>query len=789
MPGPELLLGLADIVILALVLLLILHMAYQQFRIPLKASPGRTVLLAGVFLAAFSQFAQRFTDDRLVPVPVPLAAGAAAAGLPEWLFWVASRAAILLILVGLYAAFRQTVQLERRALATSHAAREAESQALKSEERFRSLFETQTNPVYCYTFDPPMPVSLPVEEQVRHSLDAVLTDCNDAFARELDCDKASDVIGTRKSLLDSTKDAPSHSRYISDFAASGYRLSDYELIYKSPNGEDRAISINATGIIRDGCLVRMWGVERSILAARRTESALHRRREYQATLAAISSRLVTTQYDDADQVMVDCLKRICKYIGGNRITLSWIDLESRTGEVLYTWHEGDQSMIYSIDQTRFPYLSEKLLHNEPLCISTLDNLPPEADVDRQILRSVGMQSFLFRPLAIAGEIVGLLTMGNDAQICEWADQDLEDLQVFGELLANFVMRMRQRQALDAALDGLHRATERLEAENIYLRTEIKLNHDFEEIVGESDALRRSLQMVEQVADTMTPVLILGETGTGKELIARALHEHSSRRHRPLVKVNCAALPANLIESELFGYEKGAFTSADAAKRGRFDLAHGSTLFLDEIGEIPFELQAKLLRVLQEGEFERLGGSKTVKVDVRIIAATNRDLWQACEDGEFRSDLYYRINTFPIELPALRDRGDDIRLLAEHFARLHAQRLGRELTAISARMMKQLEQYDWPGNVRELEGVIQRALLSSSGPILELGHPLAGRSPGERGDDTAAFKLRQVERDHIATILDECSWKISGDKGAAAALGIPPSTLRSKMKKLGIKRPN
>ena len=347
--------------------------------------------------------------------------------------------------------------------------------------------------------------------------------------------------------------------------------------------------------------------------------------------------------------------------------------------------------------------------------------------------------------------------------------------------------LRQRRALDAALGSLQAATDRLEAENVYLRTEIKLSHDFEEIVGNSDALRRSLQMVEQVADTMTPVLILGETGTGKELIARALHEYSGRRHRPLVKVNCAALPASLIESELFGFEKGAFTSADAPKRGRFDLAHGSTLFLDEIGEIPVELQAKLLRVLQEGEFERLGGNKTITVDVRIIAATNRDLWTACEDGEFRSDLYYRINTFPIELPALRERGDDIRLLAEHFAKMHAQRLGRDITEISASMMRQLETYHWPGNVRELEGVIQRALISSSGTVLELGQSLAGRGDAILAD-TGAHNLSAVERDHITTILEECRWKIAGKTGAAAALDVPPSTLRSKMKKLGIQRP-
>lgn len=785
MPGPETLLGFADIVILTLVVLLILYMLVQEKRVPLAASPGRAVMLAGVFLAAFVNFAQRFA-------PMSLADSAIVPGIsvgpPAWMFWVMSRTAVVLVAVGMYFAFRQRMQLERSASTSSAANRAADSRALQSEERFRSLFETQSNGVYCYSVDPPMPISLPVDEQVDCCLDAILIDCNDVFAHGLEGKKASDIIGTRMSVVDSTMDGTSRAKYIADFVAAGYRLVDYELVYTTLDGEDRAISVNLTGVIHEGCLVKIWGVENNILASRETKSALYRRRVLQEMLASVSSRLVKTSYDESGDAMVTSLQEVCQFIGGNRIMLSWIDLENRTGEVLYSWHQDSGEMIYAIDRTRFPYLGEKLLAKEPLCFPRVNDMPIEAETDKQVLMTLGMKSFLFNPLVIAGEIVGLLTMGNDDHYCDWSEQELKDLQAFGELFANFVMRSRQRQALDAALDGLHQATERLEAENVYLRTEIKLNHDFEEIVGESDTLRRSLQMVEQVADTMTPVLVLGETGTGKELVARALHEHSSRRHRPLVKVNCAALPANLIESELFGYEKGAFTSADSAKRGRFDLAHGSTLFLDEIGEIPFELQAKLLRVLQEGEFERLGGSKTVKVDVRIIAATNRDLWQACNDGEFRADLYYRINTFPIELPALRDRGEDVRLLAEHFARLHAQRLGRELTAISASMMKELERYDWPGNVRELEGVIQRALLSSSGPVLQLGQSLVERKPAGAIEDTSAIQLRRVERNHITSVLDECNWKISGTKGAASALGIPPSTLRSKMKKLDIRRP-
>lgn len=785
MPHSDALLGIADTSILLLVLLLSVHMIVQEYRLPMLASPGRFLLLAGIFLAAFTNFSVHLA---LIPGAAPGIEADADSGPSGWLFWVATRTAVAFAIVGVYMSFLQRLAIERRASETSAAARAAESQALISEERFRNLFETQSASVYCYTVDPPMPIDLPAEAQILATLDAILTECNDVFARELKRDKASDVIGTKMSLLDSTKDVNSHAQYLRDLIAADYKLSDYELMYKSVDGEDRAISISVTGIVREGRLERFWAVERNILDLTQTKSALYRSRVFEEMLATISTRLLKASYDEADDVMVESLRQVCQFIGGNRITLSWVNMENRTGEVLYTWHETGGLMLYVIDVDKFPFLTEKLLAGESLIVRNVSNMAGKMSTDEDTLLDVNMKSFLFYPLQVAGDVVGLLTMGNDVKYCDWGEQEMTDLQVFGELFANFVLRMRQKMALDAALEGLHKATERLEAENVYLRTEIKLNHDFEEIVGESDALRRSLQMVEQVADTMTPVLILGETGTGKELIARALHEHSSRKHRPLVKVNCAALPANLIESELFGYEKGAFTSADASKRGRFDLAHGSTLFLDEIGEIPYELQAKLLRVLQEGEFERLGGSKTVKVDVRIIVATNRDLWQACEDGEFRSDLFYRINTFPIELPALRDRGDDIRMLTEHFARLHAQRLGREISAISARMMKRLESYDWPGNVRELEGVIQRALLSSSGPILELGQSLVDRRKAIDGDESAAYKLHSVERDHIVAILEERRWKISGGKGAAAALGIPPSTLRSKMKKLGIVRP-
>lgn len=331
---------------------------------------------------------------------------------------------------------------------------------------------------------------------------------------------------------------------------------------------------------------------------------------------------------------------------------------------------------------------------------------------------------------------------------------------------------------------------RLQAQNQYLREEIKYNHNFEEIISASKTFHKVLQQIEQVAATDATVLILGESGTGKELIARAVHNISNRSKRPLVKVNCATLPANLIESELFGHEKGAFTGAMEKKIGRFELADGGTIFLDEIGELPVELQAKLLRVLQEGEFERLGNPKTMKVNVRIIAATNRNLQLAIEKKEFREDLYYRLNVFPVITPPLRERKDDIPLLVTHFVRKYETKMGKKITNVSPDVIDALMKYDWPGNIRELENVIERALIVNPGNILIAGDwiPAASTTNNKvNGLAPAAKKMEDVERAHIIAILNETNWKVSGEKGAAKMLGLNATTLEARMKKLGIVR--
>jgi len=327
---------------------------------------------------------------------------------------------------------------------------------------------------------------------------------------------------------------------------------------------------------------------------------------------------------------------------------------------------------------------------------------------------------------------------------------------------------------------------RFQAEAVYLQEEIKTEHNFEEIIGQSLPVQQQLRQVEQVAPTEATVLIRGETGTGKELLARAIHDLSRRKARPLVKVNCGSIPSGLVESELFGHEKGAFTGATQRRTGRFELADGGSIFLDEVTELPIDTQVKLLRVLQEGEFERVGSSQTIKVDVRVIAATNRDLKEVVRNGTLRSDLFYRLNVFPLEVPPLRERKGDIPLLVNFFLSKFSKKLGKEIRGVSQRGMESLTRYGWPGNIRELQNVVERAAIIANGPVLQIDESML-RSGGAAPDSTVDT-LENVERNHILRALGDTNWVIHGKKGAAEILGINPSTLRSRMEKLGIKRP-
>ncbi len=347
-------------------------------------------------------------------------------------------------------------------------------------------------------------------------------------------------------------------------------------------------------------------------------------------------------------------------------------------------------------------------------------------------------------------------------------------------------RQKADENLHQALSEIKQLKNRLQAENNYLQEQINLNHQFEDILGDSQPLKAVLYQIEQVAPTETTVLIQGETGTGKELIARALHNLSVRKERTLVKVNCAALPSNLIESELFGHEKGSFTGAISRRIGRFELSDGGSIFLDEIGELPLELQAKLLRVLQEGEIERLGDSKIIKINVRVIAATHRDLKKMVADGEFREDLYYRLSVFPVMLPALRERKNDISLLVQCFVTKYAQKMGKKMHNIPQSVMDKLVAYSWPGNVRELENVIERAMILSPNNSLQIPE-LLSEQPQNKPQAEGLLSLVEMEKLYIIKVLEQTHWKISGNQSAAEILQMHPNTLRSRMNKLGIQR--
>jgi len=342
---------------------------------------------------------------------------------------------------------------------------------------------------------------------------------------------------------------------------------------------------------------------------------------------------------------------------------------------------------------------------------------------------------------------------------------------------------------------------RLEAQNTYLQEEIRSEHNFGEIVGGSPALLDVLRQVEQIARIDSTVLVLGETGTGKELIARGIHDRSPRKDRALVKVNCGAISAGLVESELFGHVKGAFTGAIANRDGRFKLADGGTIFLDEVGELPMDTQVKLLRVLQEQEFEPIGSSKTIKVNVRIVAATNRDLEELVREGKFRADLFYRLNVVPLRVPALRERVSDLPLLVTFFVQKCAKKLGKQISSVSEEAMRRLTNYSWPGNIRELQNVIERAVILSPGKTLVIADELRAAPAATARVATAKSgpveivptpdnngSLDDVERRHIESVLNQTNWMIEGERGAAKILDMNPSTLRSRMQKLGIKRP-
>jgi formate hydrogenlyase transcriptional activator len=430
-----------------------------------------------------------------------------------------------------------------------------------------------------------------------------------------------------------------------------------------------------------------------------------------------------------------------------------------------------------------PWYLSKLLAGERVAFQNVgDELPSEAVIEAEYWRDLGLHSLLSIPFRIGGRIVGAIAFAAFRETRAWPDDLITRLKLVGEVFAQAIARKREQEKLVAAMAEIKVLKDRLEQENSYLQ-HAALIRPPQGLTSRSPRFLSVIEEAMQVAHTGSTVLLLGETGSGKEVLAQAIHDASARKDRPMIKVNCAALPASLIESELFGREKGAFTGALARQPGRFEIADGSTIFLDEVGELPIELQPKLLRVLQEGEFERLGSTKTIRVDARVIAASNRPLAQAVKEGKFREDLFYRLDVFPIEVPPLRERREDIPLLSWTFVKEFSNSMGKRIEEIADESMSVLQEYHWPGNVRELRNVIERAMILNNCPKLciKLGHmtlrPIALKA--------TAGSLDEAERAIILQAVEQCNWRIRGSNGAAALLDIKPTTLESRIKKLGL----
>ncbi len=436
-------------------------------------------------------------------------------------------------------------------------------------------------------------------------------------------------------------------------------------------------------------------------------------------------------------------------------------------------------------QDHFPWCQQQMVDGRIVSISSLEDLPPEAAQDLESCRLFGIKSNLTLPLSMGDDppvgVIGFNTLQTER---DWSKEVVKRLQLVAQIFTNALERKRMDTQLQDHIREIETLKQDLERENISLKQEVTHLRIHKEIIGQSKLVQKVMNLSEQVAQTESTVIIMGETGTGKGLLARVIHGMSSRKDRPLVTVNCAALPPALIEGELFGREKGAYTGALTKMAGRFEVADGATIFLDEIGELPHDVQSKLLQVLEQGCFERLGSTKSLHADVRIIAATNRDLAQDVKEGKFRKDLYYRLNIFPILLPPLRERTEDIPLMVWAFVKEFQEKMGKKIESIPRKTLDALMRYHWPGNVRELRNVIEHAM------ILNNDKSLIITMPGIASLETQpTSSLKDMERRHIKDILKRKGWRVAGEGGAAQALGLKRTTLYSKMKKLGINRPS
>jgi len=517
---------------------------------------------------------------------------------------------------------------------------------------------------------------------------------------------------------------------------------------------------------------------------KRTEEAFEERSRFQELIARISTKFVGLSGVKFEQAIQDALAEIGRYFDVETVRLYRLSPQGDVLKIRNMWraeHLAPEEEMPEIHQMKYPNLASHYSRGESVVFGRFEDSPEWPEM-RKILEFFGTKAGVGVPLEIDNSGVDIFAMDKVLSEHVWPKDIVEHSRAIGQVILSAMRRREAEIELQDSFDEIKQLKKRLEQENIFLRQEIEIQFRHDEIVGDSDTMEGVLKQAEMVAKQDTSILILGETGTGKELLARAIHNISPRKNRAMIKVNCAALPATLIESELFGREKGAFTGALSRQVGRFEAADGSTIFLDEIGDLPLEMQAKLLRVLHDGQFERLGSAESVFADVRVIAATNHNLEQEMREGRFRQDLYYRLSVFPITVPPLRERREDIPLLAWSFVREFGESMGKSISEISKKDMDTLKSYFWPGNVRELKNIIERAMILSTGATLHL-------DPMSSGDVEAmhSMTLEGVEKSHILEVVESTGWKISGRNGAAEVLGLKESTLRARMKKLGIQR--
>ncbi len=501
---------------------------------------------------------------------------------------------------------------------------------------------------------------------------------------------------------------------------------------------------------------------------------------FEILLTELSTRLVGVTSSSLDDEIINALQQIVQAMDLDRSTLTQLEGSERF-VVTHAWHLPGHEPFPGFDVKDLPWMSSAAARGETVCFARIDDLPEEAALEKEAARRFGPCSNANFPVKVGGKVIGAMAFGTVHREREWPVTIVNRLRLFVEMIGSAIARTRAEEATREALDEVRRLHDQLYRENVCLQQEVRIVHgQHHGLVGQSVALRHVLEQVEQVAATAASVLLIGETGTGKEVIASAIHELSPRRSRPMVRVSCAAIPETLIESELFGREKGAYTGALSRQVGRFELADGSTLFLDEVSELPLEVQVKLLRVLEQRQVQRLGSSKTTSVDVRIIAATNKDLEKAIREERFRSDLYYRLNVFPITIPPLRERPDDIPLLIQSFVNEFARAFGKRIDSIDDESIDSLQRFTWPGNIRELRNVVERAMILASGPRLFMSPPSVSSD-----DAAASLLLSDTEREHLRSVLEMTGWRVRGKDGAAEILGIKPTTLDSMLIRLGI----